>query len=240
MDPGPSKSANLTPSPGQCILLIEDDPEISEEMIGDLRGRGYSVCHAATGSEGASQLQTGSFDLLIVDRMLPEVDGLSIIETLRKENATIPVLVVSALGHVNERVRGLGSGADDYLTKPFSLAELGARVEALLRRPSRARTTVLRAGSLSLDLLERVARVNGQVIELLPREFQLLEYFMCRPGQIITRDMLIEHVWKYRFSPQTNVIDVHVGKLRRKIDETRTSTFIQSVRGHGFIFKADD
>jgi two-component system OmpR family response regulator len=239
MNPEPKQSANINGALGRRILLVEDDQEIAEEMIADLRSRGYDVCHASTGSEGASSVRSRSFDMLIIDRMLPGIDGLSIIEILRTENTSIPVLIVSALGEVDERVKGLGSGADDYLTKPFSLAEMAARVEALLRRPLQARATVLQAGSLSLDLIDRVARLDGQIIELLPREFQVLEYFMSRPGQIITRDMLIEHVWKYRFSPQTNVIDVHIGKLRRKIDGKRTSGFFQSIRGYGFIFKAD-
>ncbi len=239
MSSKPERSANTTGVLRTRILLVEDDQELAEEIIADLRSRGYEVCHASTGSEGVSNALSRSFELLIIDRMLPEIDGLSIIEILRSENTSIPVLIVSALGDVDERVKGLGSGADDYLTKPFSLAEMGARVEALLRRPLQARATVLQAGPLSLDLIDRIARLDGQIIELLPREFQLLEYFMWRPGQIITRDMLIEHVWKYRFSPQTNVIDVHIGKLRRKIDGKRASGFFQSIRGHGFVFKAD-
>ena len=224
---------------GRHILLIEDDQEIAEVVNADLRGRGYEVCHAATGSEGLASIRLEPFDLFILDRMLPEIDGLSILEVLRKECGSTPVLIISALGDVDERVRGLEAGADDYLTKPFSLAEMGARVEALLRRPLKERATTLKAGPLSLDLLERVARLDGEVIELSQREFQLLEYFVSRPGQIITRDMLIEKVWKYRFSPQTNVVDVHVSKLRRKIDGKRITSFIQNIRGCGFMFNVN-
>jgi two-component system OmpR family response regulator len=226
-------------NPGQEILVIEDDQEIAEAMIDELRVRNYNVSHAATGSQGLTSIRQTSFDLLIVDRMLPEIDGLSIIEILRKENRSVPVLIISALGDVSERVHGLEKGADDYLAKPFSFAEMGARVEALLRRPMQARTTTLCAGPLLLDLLQRAVSLNGEKIELSSREFQLLEYFVARPGQLITRDMLIENVWKYRFSPQTNVVDVHISKLRRKIDGNRVTSFIQNIRGCGFVFNAD-
>ena len=226
-------------NPEQEILVIEDDQEIAEAIIDELRGRSYNVSHAATGSQGLASMRRASFDLLIVDRMLPEIDGLSIIEILRKENQSVPVLIISALDHVSERVHGLEKGADDYLAKPFSFNEMRARVEALLRRPTQARTTTLRAGPLMLDLLQRAVTLNGEKIELSSREFQLLEYFVARPGQLITRDMLIENVWKYRFSPQTNVVDVHISKLRRKIDGNRITSFIQNIRGCGFVFNAD-
>ncbi len=224
---------------GQQILVIEDDEEIAEAMVEELRERNYRVSHAATGVEGLASLRQTSFDLLIVDRMLPEIDGLSIIELLRKDDRAIPILIISALGDVSERIQGLEKGADDYLAKPFSFAEMGARVEALLRRPSEARTTILRAGPLSLDLLQRAVSLNGEKIDLSLREFQLLEYFVARPGQLVTRDMLIENVWKYRFSPQTNVVDVHISKLRRKIDGNGVSSFIQNIRGCGFVFNAE-
>lgn len=223
----------------QEILVVEDDQEISEAIIEELRGRGYEVSHAATGARGAAAIEQKSFDLLVLDRMLPEIDGLSIVKLLRKGSASTPILIISALGEVDNRVDGLRAGADDYLVKPFSLAEMGARVEALLRRPPLARATTLQAGSLSLDLLQRAATLNSKKIELSSREFQLLEYFMSRPNQIITRDMLIENVWKYRFSPQTNVVDVHISKLRRKIDGDRETSFIQNFRGCGFMFNAD-
>jgi two-component system OmpR family response regulator len=224
---------------GQEILVVEDDQEIAEAIIEELRGRNYRVAHAATGSQGLDSIRNASFDLLIVDRMLPEIDGLSIIESLRKENRSVPILIISALDDVSERILGLEKGADDYLPKPFSFAEMGARVEALLRRPTQARTTTVHAGSLMLDLLQRTVSINGEKVALSSREFQLLEYFVMRPGQLITRDMLIENVWKYRFSPETNVIDVHISNLRRKIDSNRVTSFIQPIRGCGFVFNAD-
>jgi two-component system, OmpR family, response regulator len=224
---------------GQEILVVEDDQEIAEAIIEELRGRSYRVAHAATGSQGLDSIRNASFDLLIVDRMLPEIDGLSIIESLRKENRSVPILIISALDDVSERILGLEKGADDYLPKPFSFAEMGARVEALLRRPTQARTTTLQAGSLMLDLLQRTVSINGEKVALSSREFQLLEYFVMRQGQLITRDMLIENVWKYRFAPETNVIDVHISNLRRKIDSNRVTSLIQTIRGCGFVFNAD-
>jgi len=177
------------------ILLIEDDQETADEIIKDLTDHGYDVTHADTGQRGLRSARARGFNLLIVDRMLPELDGLSVIKTLRAENIRVPVLVLSALGGVDERVRGLKAGGDDYLAKPFALTELAARVEALLRRPSDSRETVLRVGPLELDLIDRVARRKKREIELLPREFKLLEYLMRRPSRGVTRDMLLERVW---------------------------------------------
>jgi two-component system OmpR family response regulator len=177
---------------------------------------------------------------LIIDRMLPELDGLSIIEKLREENIRVPVLVVSALGDVDERVRGLKAGGDDYLVKPFVLTELAARLEALLRRPVETRETKLRVGPLELDLIERVARRKTREIELLPREFKLLEYMMRRPSRVMTRDMLLEEVWNYRFSPRSNLVDVHIGKLRRKIDAPGEIPLFYNVRGVGFVLRVPD
>jgi two-component system, OmpR family, response regulator len=219
------------------ILLIEDDPYIAEEVVGDLMDRGYDVKHSNTGSLGLAEARRNPFDLLIVDLMLPECDGLSIIQKLRQDDITVPVLVVSALGAVNDRVRGLQSGGDDYVTKPFAMLELAARVEALLRRPVETRATVLRVGPLELDLIEHQAQRNGQVIPLSGSEFRLLEYFMRRPDQVVTRDMLLEHVWHYRFIPQTNLVDVHIGRLRRKVDNFGGETMLISVRGVGFILR---
>ncbi len=191
----------------------------------------------ATAEAGLEAARAGGFSLLVVDRMLPGLDGLSLIERLRAEALHMPVLVVSALDAVDDRVRGLKAGGDDYLTKPFALVELAARVEALLRRPADARETVLRRGALEVDLIERTVRRSGELVELLPREFRLLVYLMRRPGQLVTRDMLLEDVWHYRFLPQTtNLVDVHLGKLRRKIDAPGEPSLIQSVRGAGFIF----
>lgn len=221
------------------VLLVEDDLEFAENIGAELVDRGYEVRLAVTGLDAARQARTRSFDLLIVDRLLPEMDGLSLIAQLRQTDVSTPVLIISALGDVDERVRGLKVGGDDYLTKPFALSELSARVQALLRRPMRGRATILKVGPITLDLIDRVARRGDQIIELLPREFRLLEYFMRRPGQLVTRAMLLEEVWNYRFIPETNLIDVHLGKLRRKIDSDREPTLIQAVRGQGFMFRAD-
>ncbi len=222
------------------ILLIEDDADLAGEAGAELESLGYDVTRLATAEAGLEVARAGGFNLLVVDRMLPGLDGLSLIEQLRAERLHMPVLVVSALDAVDDRVRGLKAGGDDYLTKPFALVELAARVEALLRRPADARETVLRRGALEVDLIERTVRRGGELIELLPREFRLLVYLMRRPGQLVTRDMLLEDVWHYRFLPQTNLVDVHLGKLRRKIDAPGEPSLIQSVRGAGFIFSAPD
>jgi two-component system OmpR family response regulator len=219
------------------ILLIEDDPEIAEEVAGDLMERGYDVRHAVTGSLGLAEARRGRFDILIVDLLLPDCDGLSIIQTLRAEDITVPVLVVSALSAVNDRIRGLKFGGDDYVTKPFAILELAARVEAPLRRPVETRASLLHVGALELDLIEHEAHRNGQIIPLSGSEFRLLEYFMRRPDQVVTRDMLLEDVWHYRFIPQSNLIDVHVGRLRRKVDNFGDKPMLISIRGVGFILR---
>jgi two-component system OmpR family response regulator len=229
-------SEHAPPGPRAKILLIEDDQEIADEVANDLLDRAYDVTHAATGSQGEEEARRGPYDLLIVDLLLPETDGLSIIQGLRRDGIRTPVLVVSALGAVNDRIRGLKMGGDDYVTKPFALPEVAARVEALLRRPLETRATVLRVGPLELDLIERVARRGGSVIELSKSEFKLLEYFMRRPDRVITRDMLLEDVWHYRFLPQTNLVDVHIGRLRRKVDNGGEPLLL-SIRGMGFIFR---
>ncbi len=174
---------------------------------------------------------------MIVDRMLPGMDGLTIIEALRQEQVRTPVLVLSALGGVAERVRGLRMGGDDYLTKPFAIIELVARIEALLRRPAESRETILRVGQLELDLIERTATRDGRAIDLLPREFRLLEYMMRRSGQLLTRAMLLEEVWNYKFVPATNLVDVHMGRLRHKVDGPGEPPMIHNVRGAGFILR---
>lgn len=219
------------------LLLVEDDSTIAAEIEAELAQRGYEVTHAATGDAGLHAAERGNFDLLIVDRMLPGLDGLSVIGHLREENIGVPVLVLSALTAVDERIRGLKAGGDDYLTKPFDLNELAARIEALLRRPLETRDTVLRVGQITLDLIEREAERNGRRIELLPREYKLLHYLMRRPNQVVTRAMLLEDVWHYRFVPQTNLVDVHIGKLRRKLDLAGEPTLIESIRGAGFLFR---
>ncbi|MBS1097332.1 response regulator transcription factor [Gluconobacter sphaericus] len=219
------------------LLLIEDDESIAAEVAEELTTRGYEVTRAATGVEGLDHACTGQFDLMIVDRMLPELDGLTVIESVRTQRINIPVLVLSALSAVDDRVSGLKAGGDDYLTKPFAMEELAARLEALLRRPTDSRVTMLRVGPLEMDLIERRVFRNGQEIDLLPREFRLLEYMMRRPDTVLTRTMLLEDVWNYRFVPQTNLVDVHIGKLRRKIDVPGEPPLIHSIRGAGFSLR---
>ncbi len=220
------------------VLVIEDDDGTAEEIVSALGDRGYVLDRAADGSEGLERARTGGWDVMVVDRMLPGLDGLTVVETLRDEGIKTPVLVLSALNAVNERVRGLRAGGDDYLAKPFELAELAARLEALLRRPADPRETVLRVGPLEIDLLDRTACRGRRALELLPREFQLLEYMMRREGQVLTRAMLLENVWNYRFVPQTNLVDVHIGRLRRKVDAPDEPLMILSVRGAGFMLRA--
>src|SRR6476660_1862114 len=220
------------------VLLIEDDRETADEITAELADRGFDVDWAATGIEGLDKARAAEADAMIVDRLLPGVDGLTIIEGVRQECVRTPVLVLSALGAVDDRVRGLRAGGDDYLTKPFATLELIARIEALLRRPADSRDTVLRLGPLELDLMERTAKRADRVIELLPREFRLLEYMMRRKDQVLTRAMLLEEVWKYKFVPQTNLLDVHMGRLRHKVDEANELPMIHNVRGVGFILRA--
>ena len=220
------------------LLLIEDDHETAGEIMAELADRGYEVDWAASGVDGLDKARADTADVMIVDRLLPEVDGLTIIEAARKEQIRTPVLVLSALGAVDERVRGLRAGGDDYLTKPFAIAELIARIEALLRRPAEAVGTVLRVGPLELDLLTRNAKRGDRTIELLPREFRLLEYMMRRKDQLLTRAMLFEEVWNYKFVPQSNLVDVHIGRLRRKVDQADEAPMIRSIRGEGFMLHA--
>ena len=221
------------------VLLIEDEEGLVEEISAELQRLGYPVRHADTVAGGLEAARVGGAAIMIVDRMLHGSDGLSMVETLREEGVKTPVLVISALSSVDERVRGLKAGGDDYLVKPFAMAELAARVEALLRRLDDVRTTKLRAGGLEMDLIEHTVRRGETPIELLPREFKLLEYFLRRPGQIITRAMLLEGVWHYRFIPETNVVDVHIGNLRRKIDRAGEPSLITNIRGAGFTLNAD-
>jgi len=235
----PSQPAPLAPQPVAAtrILLIEDDSKIAQEVVEELESRGFHVQHEESGAAGLSMGLNAHFDVMVVDRMLPELDGLTLIETLRERKVHVPVLVLSALSAVDDRVSGLKAGGDDYLTKPFAMEELAARLEALLRRPDNSRQTMLRAGPLEMDLIERTVTRAGVPIDLLPREFRLLEYLMRRPNQVLTRNMLLEDVWNYRFIPQTNLVDVHIGKLRRKIDESGKPALIQSIRGAGFMLR---
>jgi two-component system OmpR family response regulator len=219
------------------VLLIEDDSETAEEITAELADRGFEIEWSADGIDGLDKARSSRPDAMIVDRLLPGMDGLTVIEALRKEQVRTPVLVLSALGAVDDRVRGLRMGGDDYLTKPFAIVELVARVEALLRRPVESRETKLAVGSLELDLIERTARRGDREIDLLPREFRLLEYMMQRSDQLLTRAMLLEEVWKYKFVPATNLVDVHMGRLRHKVDGPGEATMIHNVRGAGFILR---
>jgi two-component system OmpR family response regulator len=220
------------------LLLIEDDKETADEIGAEMKDRGFDVSWAGDGIEGLNKARSDPADVMVIDRLLPGMDGLTIIETLRSEGVRTPVLVLSALGAVDERVRGLRAGGDDYLTKPFATIELVARVQALLRRPAESPDTVLRVGPLELDLIKRTAKRGERTIELLPREFRLLEYMMRRKGQMLTRAMLLEEVWNYKFVPQTNLVDVHMGRLRHKVDESHEWPMISNVRGVGFLLRA--
>jgi two-component system OmpR family response regulator len=220
------------------LLLIEDDRETANEIMAELTERGFEVDWAPTGVEGLDRARAGNADVMVVDRLLPGMDGLTIIEAVRRDHIRTPVLVLSALGAVDDRVRGLRAGGDDYLTKPFAIVELVARIEALLRRPAENRDTALRVGPLELDLLSRTAKRGEREIELLPREFRLLEYMMRRKDQLLTRAMLFEEVWNYKFVPQSNLVDVHMGRLRRKVDPPDEQPMIHNVRGEGFILRA--
>src|SRR5437868_14682899 len=211
------------------VLLIEDDSETAEEITAELADRGFEVEWSANGIEGLDKARSLKPDAMIVDRLLPGMDGLTVIEALRKEQVRTPVLVLSALGAVDDRVRGLRMGGDDYLTKPFAIVELVARVEALLRRPAESRETILRAGSLELDLIERTAKRGDRVIDLLPREFRLLEYMMQRSDQLLTRAMLLEEVWNYKFIPTTNLVDVHMWRLSNEEDGTGVTPMIPNL-----------
>ncbi|HVM80615.1 MAG TPA: response regulator transcription factor [Stellaceae bacterium] len=220
------------------LLVIEDDREAAAYLVKGLSESGYSVDHAGDGREGLFLAASGAYDALIVDRMLPGMDGLQAIASLRATGKHTPVLILSALGAVDDRVKGLRAGGDDYLVKPFAFSELLARLEALLRRGGTpTANTKLKVDDLEMDLLARTVRRAGQEIDLLPREFRLLEYLMRHAGQVVTRTMLLEHVWDYHFDPQTNVIDVHVSRLRQKIDRGFPHAMLQTVRGAGYMLR---
>jgi two-component system OmpR family response regulator len=222
------------------ILVIEDDEATAAYMVKGLGENGYVVDRVASGRDGLFHGTSGQFDLIIVDRMLPELDGLDVVKALRAAKIATPILFLSALGQVDDRVSGLKAGADDYLTKPFAFSELLARIEALLRRRSApAVQTTLEVGDLEMDLLARQVRRAGQGIDLQPREFRLLEYLMRHAGQVVTRTMLLEGVWDYHFDPQTNVIDVHISRLRQKIDKGFQAPLLHTVRGAGYCIRAD-
>ena len=223
------------------VLVIEDDSEAARYMVKGLAESGHLADHAADGVEGLAMAESGQYDVLVVDRMLPRLDGLSLVARLRTDGGDTPVLFLSALGQVDDRVKGLKAGGDDYLVKPYAFSELLARIEALARRrnPAQAETS-FRVGDLELDLLTRQVVRAGRRIELQPREFQLLEYLIKHAGQVVTRTMLLENVWDYHFDPQTSVIDVHISRLGAKIDKGFDKPLLHTVRGAGYCLREAD
>jgi two-component system OmpR family response regulator len=221
------------------VLVVEDDPETAEQLVACLQTGGYEVDLAESGETALERCHSGGYAVMTVDRMLPGIDGLEVVLRLREEGVAIPTLIISALGEVDDRVRGLRAGGDDYLVKPFAFPEMLARVDALARRSAYAlKETVLRAGDLEMDLLSRVVRRNGRDVELLPREFKLLEYLVRNADTVVPRSMLLAHVWDLHFDPMTNIIDVYVGRLRRKVDDGAAYPLIHTVRGVGFCLRA--
>jgi two-component system OmpR family response regulator len=223
------------------VLVIEDDVQLAGYLCKAFGETGAVVDHTGDGREGLLLAAANDYDVLIIDRMLPSLDGLSILRTLRGSGDRTPVLVLSALGDVDDRVEGLRAGGDDYLVKPFAFSELHARIEALLRRstPGDGPVTRLRVSDLDMDLLTREVSRAGQPIQLQPREFRLLEYLLRHAGHVVTRTMLLEHVWDYHFDPQTNVIDVHISRLRAKIDKGFDRPLLHTVRGAGYILRSE-
>ena len=221
------------------VLIIEDDTQLATYLTKAFAEIGAVVDHAADGREGLFLAAGNDYDVMVVDRMLPSLEGLSIVRTLRASGNQTPVLILSALGDVDERVDGLRAGGDDYLVKPFAFSELHARIEALLRRaaPGDQPQTRLKVSDLEMDLLKREVSRAGKAIVLQPREFRLLEYLMRHAGQVVTRTMLLEHVWDYNFDPQTNVIDVHISRLRGKIDKDFDRALLHTVRGAGYVIR---
>ena len=222
----------------QTILLVEDETAMANEIRAELETRGHLV-RSASIAEAADAARVGDAAVMIMDRMVFGEDSLVTLEALRKEGVKVPVLVISALASVDEKVKGLKAGGDDYLTKPFAMVELVARVDALLRRLDDVRTTKLRVGDLEMDLIEKTVHRGDTKIDLLPREFRLMEYFLRHPGRVITRAMLLEDVWQYHFSLETNVVDVHISNLRKKIDTKGTPSLIVNIRGAGFMLTAN-
>ena len=222
------------------VLVIEDDSETAAEILEDFAVAGFAVVRESTGPAGLARAQAESFDVITLDRLLPGLDGLALLDRLRATGVRTPVLVLSALSSVDDRVRGLRAGGDDYLSKPFFPAELRARVEVLARRPADAQQTVLRFEDLEIDLLDRRAQRAGRDLDLVPREFRLLEFLVRHAGQVVTRAILFEGVWHYRFDPGTNLVDVHIGKLRRKVDAPGEPQLIHTVRGTGFVLRLSE
>ncbi|MDF9831840.1 two-component system OmpR family response regulator [Ereboglobus sp. PH5-5] len=218
------------------ILVVEDDAKIAQFVVKGLKQEGYAADHAPDGDTGLALAMNTPYDAAIVDVMLPRLDGLSLVKRLRNHRADLPVLFLSARATVEDRIKGLQAGGDDYLTKPFAFAELSARLQALIRRATRAPEAMrLSVNDVVMDLVTREVTVSGQKVELQPREFSLLEYLMRNPGRPLTKTMILEHVWDYSFDPQTNVVDVLMHRLRMKVDPDKTR--IETVRGVGYVFK---
>ena len=235
---GPPPPFSVEPSIVAGVLVIEDDAETLDYLVSGLEQSGHVVDRASDGKEGLFLALERAYDALVVDRMLPGLDGLSVIQTVRSSGKRTPILILSALGEVDDRVEGLKKGGDDYLVKPFAFSELLARLEALTRRgEGEAVETSLRVADLEMDLLARTVKRAGRALALQPREFRLLEYLMRHAGQVVTRTMLLEKVWDYHFDPQTNVIDVHVSRLRSKVDKDFDRPLIHTVRGTGYVLR---
>jgi two-component system, OmpR family, response regulator len=220
------------------VLIIEDDQQIASFVTKGLKQAGFAVDHISDGEEGLQMAELNPYDVMVIDIMLPGLDGFSIIESLRSKGNTTPVLVLSARGSLDDKLKGFQSGSDDYLTKPFSFSELQARLQALLRRTTRGQSqNVLKIGDLMMDLLSRKVSRGDREIELQPREFTLLEYLMRNSGNVVSKTMILEHVWDYRFDPQTNVVDVLVHRLRTKIDKGYSIKLLHTIRGVGYVLK---
>jgi DNA-binding response OmpR family regulator len=220
------------------ILIVEDDKKIALFIIKGLKQAGFAVDHAANGEDGLHLALTGTYDLAIIDIMLPVLDGLTLIEEIRRQKINIPIIILSAKHSIDDRVRGLQTGSDDYLTKPFSFSELLARVHALIRRATGvAESTRLAAGDISINLLTREVERAGRKVDLQPREFALLEYLLRNTGRVVSKTMILDHIWGYNFDPQTNVVDVLVCRLRNKLDRAFDEKLIQTVRGIGYVFR---
>ena len=222
----------------QTVVLVEDEDAMAAEIKGELESKGYFV-RVASIAQAADAARVGDAAMMVMDRIVFGEDSLKTLEVLRKEGVKVPVLVISALSSVDEKVKGLKAGGDDYLTKPFAMVELSARVEAMLRRLDDVRTTKLHVGDLEMDLIEKTVHRGDARIDLLPREFRLLEYFLRHPGRVITRAMLLQEVWQYHFSLETNVVDVHISNLRKKIDTKGSPSLIVNIRGAGFMLNAN-
>jgi two-component system OmpR family response regulator len=223
------------------ILVVEDDLETAGQLVDELTTSGYQVDLATNGNEALSRGSACDYAVITIDRMLPDIDGIAVMRQLREDGIAAPFLIISALGEVDDRVRGLRAGGDDYLVKPFSFVELLARLEALGRRSETiAKEAILRVGDLAIDLISRTVSRHGKDIQLLPKEFQLLEYLVRNQGRVVSRAMLLQHVWDLHFDPSTNIIDVYVGRLRRKVDDQQAYPLIHTVRGVGYCLRAPD